>query len=195
MKLVNKINSKFLGIVVVLFFVGLAIATVAKPHPPGLDEVLAGSKSSFDLNFIFLGLFAVSLTTLTLAKSYEIISRKKSALPARSNKEDILSEENSRLISFNRGLQQENENLKRIRKQLEESLADRMGNEDLLKKSTLNLRRELEKLLAEKEKLTLEANRRNWDLPKKSEPKPAAAPRTKALKKKPKPAAQKRKKR
>lgn len=188
MKVINRVNTKFLGIVAVVFFLGLAISTFAKPHSPGLDEVLSGSRASLDMNFVFLGLFALSLTTLTLAKSYEIISRKKSAVPESSNKEEILTEENSRLISFNRGLQQENENLKRIRKQLEESLAERMGNEDLLKKSTLNLRRELEKSLAEKEKLTLEANRRNWEL------KPVTVKPVKALKKKAKPAIKKRKK-
>ncbi|MFA4904995.1 MAG: hypothetical protein WC645_00630 [Candidatus Margulisiibacteriota bacterium] len=148
-----------------LFLVGLAVNTIAQPHPPGLDEVLSGSRASWDLNFVFLGLFALSLTTLTLAKSYEIISRKRGELPVNSNKEEILTEENSRLISFNRGLQQENENLKRIRKQLEESLAERMGNEDVLK-------RELAKLLS-----------------------PAAVSHPKALKKKAKPAAKKRKKR
>lgn len=170
MKVINRVNTKFLGIIVVLFFVGLAIATVAKPHPPGLDEVLSGSRASWDLNFIFLGLFALSLTTLTLAKSYEIIFRKKAALPDSSNKEEILTEENSRLISFNRGLQQENENLKRIRKQLEESLSERMGNEDVLK-------RELNKLLSQKEETKSQIIKKPIALKKKS--KPAAKKRKK----------------
>jgi hypothetical protein len=145
LKIVNRVNTKFLGVIVFLFLVGLAINTIAKPHPPGLSEVLSGSKSSLDLNFFLLGLCALSLTTLTLAKSYQMLSRKKELLPQRSGKEEILTEENARLISFNRGLQQENENLKRIRRQLEGSLAERLGNEDLLK-------RELAKLLSEKKK-------------------------------------------
>ena len=185
MKLVIRINTKFLGVIVFLFLVGLAINTIAKPHPPGLTDVLSGSKSSLDMNFLLLGLCALSLTTLTLAKSYQMLSRKKELLPQRSGKEELLTEENTRLLSFNRGLQQENENLKRIRKQLEESLAEKMGNEDLLKKSTVNLRRELEKMLAEKEKLTLEANRKTWELPKlPKKKKPIKAKATKKRKKK-----------
>ena len=185
MKIVNKVKTRFLGIMILLFLVGLAINTIAKPHPPGVADVLSGSKSSLDMNFLLLGLCALSLTTLTLAKSYQMLSRKKELLPQRSGKEEILTEENARLLSFNRGLQQENENTKRIRKQLEESLAEKMGNEDLLKKSTVNLRRELEKLLAEKEKLTLEANRKNWELPKlPKKKKPVKAKATKKRNKK-----------
>ena len=145
MKIVNKVKTRFLGIMILLFLVGLAINTIAKPHPPGVADVLSGSKSSLDMNFLLLGLCALSLTTLTLAKSYQMLSRKKELLPQRSGKEEILTEENARLLSFNRGLQQENENTKRIRKQLEGSLAERLGNEDLLK-------RELAKLLSEKKK-------------------------------------------
>lgn len=163
MKVINRVNTKFLGIIVVLFFVGLAISTLAKPHPPGLGEVLSGSRASWDMNFVFLGLFALSLTTLTLAKSFEIFSRKRDALPVKSNKEEIFAEENSRLISFNRGLQQENENLKRIRKQLEESLSERMGNEDVLK-------RELSKLLSQKEETKSQIVKKPIALKKKTKP-------------------------
>jgi len=140
-----KVKTRYLGLIILILFVALAINTIAKPHPPGLSEVLSGSKSSLDLNFFLLGLCALSLTTLTLAKSYQMLSRKKELLPQRSGKEEILTEENTRLLAFNRGLQQENENTKRIRKQLEGSLAERLGNEDLLK-------RELAKLLSEKKK-------------------------------------------
>jgi len=176
MEIVRKIKTRYLWLATLLFFAALSIKTLARHTAPGISEVLQGQKFSLDFGLWTVGFFALSLATLSLAKGYEIFARTlsspgKKTIKKDSSEMDIISEENNRLMAYNRTLQQQNEDLSRQVRRLEEAHKERAGHEEMLKKSTYSLRREFEKVLAEKEKLALELNQFNqksllWAKPK-----------------------------
>jgi hypothetical protein len=166
MEIVKKIKTRYLWPTTLLFFVVLGLKTLASRGNPGISEVLQGQKFSLDFGLWTVGFFALSLATLSLAKGYEIFARTlnspgKRSLKKDSSEMDIISEENNRLMAYNRTLQQQNEELSRKVQRLEEAFKERAGHEEMLKRSTIGLRREFEKVLAEKEKLSLELNQFN----------------------------------
>jgi hypothetical protein len=192
MEIVSKIRTRYLWMVTLLFLIILSLNTFAGPQsaPPGLTEVLQGKNPAWNWGFLMVGLFALSLATLSFAKSLEIFKRgQNSKEENRTGSEmDILKEENNRLLSFNHNLHQENESIKKRLRGAEESLSERSKQEEVLMRNFNSLKREYEKILGEREKLTLDLNSAQQDnwlklQPVKKEKKARAANKTSPKKK------------
>jgi len=167
MEIVSKIRTRYLWMVTLLFLMILSLNTFAGPQAaaPDLTEVLQGKNPAWNWGFMMGGLFALSLATLSFAKSLELFKRgQNSKADNRSGSEmDILKEENNRLLSFNHNLHQENESVKKRLRGAEESLSERSKQEEVLRRNFNSLKREYEKVLGEREKLTLDLNSAQQD--------------------------------
>ena len=174
MKLINRIRMGILLILVLMVMIVSACQVFAKSSSPSLALVLkkASSGGSPNINFsvLFVSLLGLSLVTLSFVKGIELLNKRQKGgfddSPTFKQEVDVVKGENSRLLSSNKDLRQENEILKKAKNEiqtkllsLEKAFKERLNNEDILKRSALNLRKECEKLLDKNEKLTLELNR------------------------------------
>ena len=106
-----KIRTRYLFLLTLLLFLFLSLSTIAKPAAPDISEVLMRDSGAISWQIFTMGLFALSLATLSFAKGYEILKRRK--VIQGSGEVEIIEEENSRLLSFNRKLERENEEAKK----------------------------------------------------------------------------------
>lgn len=174
MKLVGCVRTRILWILVLLSLIVLSYGTFARSSSPSLNVVLQkasmGGGPNINLSVLFVSLLGLSLVTLSFVKGIELLRRKQKGgsddSPTFKQEVDVVKGENSRLLSSNKDLRQENEILKKAKSEiqtkllsLEKAFKERLNNEDILKRSALNLRKECEKLLDKNEKLTLELNR------------------------------------
>jgi|GEM_PF-1339367 len=175
-KISKKFGGKFvviLGVLLVILAVVLTVRIIsAKRQPPSLEEVLSQQHSPekgkpFDFSILITSLVGFSLAAMSLAKGYEIISRRKSSDDICLPKEDFsqldrklgektqevekLSHANEELLAQTGELDTrlkiaacEVEELKRI--------------EQMLRKSNISLGKDCERLKAENEELMLQAN-------------------------------------
>ncbi|HTY12794.1 MAG TPA: hypothetical protein VMD02_01255 [Candidatus Omnitrophota bacterium] len=170
MSFISKVRARHLVSIISVSLLLLSVQVLAKKNAPDLGDVLQGGHSGFDFSFALIGFFALSLATLSVAKGYEIFSKMKDGKEKdiKSSEIDILKEDNDRLMGMHSSAQYENESLRKDVLRLESSLRERASQEEIVKKNELGLRKELEKLLqeknrlvAEKEDLMLKANQRS----------------------------------
>jgi hypothetical protein len=156
MKPISKVNIRWF--LALIFCVLLIVPVLASDSASHLSDVLSSSKASrasFDFNYLLIGFVALSLTTLSFAKGYEIFTRGKD----RKEKQrectelEILKEENDRLIKTNAAAMRENDELKRAVARLEESFREKSAQEESLLRNIAGLKKEFERLNAEKQKL------------------------------------------
>ena len=166
MKTLLKIKTRYLLITVFLFMVVLSLQVFAKRSGPDLTDVLQGHKASFDLSYLMIGFFALSLATLSFAKGYELLTRPKKE--EKNSELDILKEENCRYFELNARTQKENEDITRQILRLESAFREKAGQEEVLAKNASSLKKEFEKLQAEKNKLLAEKEALNLELNQKS---------------------------
>lgn len=176
----RSIKTRVIFVSSLVFLLFLSYFTMAKSSPPSIDDVLKGPTTSLDWKNVLIGFFALSFGTLSAAKAYEIFKK------AKSKKEEDITEfcdsemknlktEMDRLTCEVKYKNAENESLRGHIHRLEEAMKEKSSNEELLKKSISSLRKECEKFLHEKEKLTLELSCRNLaDLLPKEEKKSEA---------------------
>lgn len=166
-----KLSFRFIVssvVFVILITAGfLILSASAKSFPPGIDEVLRKSAEPFNWTALLIGFFALSLSTLSAAKAYELFKKSTPkdslVLPKMDDSViDSLKSEIGEISSDIRRKEEENNLLKDQIKNMEHALQERIASEDILKKSVTGLRRECEKLLSEKEQLTLEVNRHKF---------------------------------
>jgi hypothetical protein len=106
-----KIRTRYLFLITLLLFLFLSLSTIAKPAAPDISEVLMRDSGAMSWQIFTMGLFALSLATLSFAKGYEILKRRQAIQG--SGDIEIIQEENSRLLNFNRKLERENEDVKK----------------------------------------------------------------------------------
>jgi len=152
-----KIRTRYLFLLTLLLFLFLSLSTIAKPAAPDISEVLMRDSGAISWQIFTMGLFALSLATLSFAKGYELLKRRK--VIQGSGEVEIIQEENSRLLSFNRKLERENEEAKKKVSVIESALKEKNQQEESLIKSANALRKEYEKIAGEKERLAVEVNR------------------------------------
>lgn len=158
MDFVSRIRVRYLALTISAFIFFLHAQVLAKRSAPDISDVLQGSRGGFDLGIAVVGFFALSLATLSVAKGYELFTKIKDnrGKEGRSAEMDILKEENDRLLGLNSTMQYENEVLRKDLARLESAVADGAVQKDTAKKNELGLRKEIEKLLAEKARLAAE---------------------------------------
>ncbi len=183
-KITSPFRSKFgkiwLSLLVLVLLITAARYLFFNSAPPTLEDVLSQqhvreSSNSKNLSLIIASLVALSLTALSLAKSYEIVKRKKACpemiLPevkeepapvdlSKDREIDELGQIKETLMMQNGELQTqlrisacEIDELKRI--------------EQMLRKSNISLGKGCERLKAENEELVLKANTIKIAKPKK----------------------------
>ncbi|MEA3494134.1 MAG: hypothetical protein U9R38_07120 [Candidatus Margulisiibacteriota bacterium] len=184
----NKITSSFRGksgkillsLLVLVLLITVSRHLFFNSSPPTLEDVLsrqhAGESSDpKNLSVIIASLVALSLTALSLAKSYEIVKRKK-ACP-----EMILPEVKDEPMPVDLGEDREIEELSQIKEtlmlqngelqtQLRISaceIEELKRIEQMLRKSNISLGKACERLKAENEDLVLKANTIKIAKPKK----------------------------
>lgn len=150
-----------------IIFMSFAYAVPAHVATPGIDEVLKKSAEPFNWTALLIGFFALSLSTLSAAKAYELFKKSTPkdslVLPKMDDSViDSLKSELTEISSDIRRKEEENNLLRDQIKSIERALQERVVSEDILKKSVVSLRKESEKLLSEKEQLTLEVNRHKF---------------------------------
>lgn len=162
----GKIKSRYIFISMLFLVLVLAYVTSAKTAPPGIEDVLRKPGFTFDWKGVFVGFFALSLSTLSFAKAYEIFktskAKKKDALPENPIEESMKTELD-RIACELKYKNKESEELMSQIHRLQEEIKRKIEKEDTLKKSIISLRKEYDKTLIEKENLTLELNRQNLE--------------------------------
>ena len=202
MKMIARIRTGILLVLVLAVLIVSACQVFAKSSSPSLALVLkkasSGGGPNINLSVLFVSLLGLSLVTLSFAKGIELLSKKQKGgsddSPTFKQEVDVVKGENSLLLSSNKELRQENEITKKAKNEiqskllsLEKAFRERMSNEEILKRSAANLRKECEKLLDKNEKLTLELNRSGLDIlppAKRSKKKGKAKVKAKVKKKK-----------
>ncbi len=146
-----------------VFVLILSYYTSAKSAAPGIDDILKRPGFSVDFGGIFVGFFALSLSTLSIVKAYEIFrgsSKKEDGVSHFLSSEiDSLKSELDKVCCELKIKNSEIEALSSKLRHTEEIVDERVNSENLIKKSLGALRKEYEKLLNEKESLDLELNR------------------------------------
>ncbi|MFH2033282.1 MAG: hypothetical protein ABIJ26_01080, partial [Candidatus Margulisiibacteriota bacterium] len=171
------IKFRVLLAVLVLVFGGFCLFMYSSVQSPTLQAVLAGEKKSFDYGFVIFGLFAFSLATLSLAKSYELLQNKSTEdsgeLKKQASKTNyaVMRGENERLIELNKNLDERLADLKKDRnsliqqlKKFEEAFKERVTNEEFLKKTVGAIKKENQKLEDEKNQICLDFARLQKEL-------------------------------
>ncbi len=166
--MISRVRSRVILAFASFFLLALMVNSFAKSSPPALSDVLKKSGPSFDWGTLFFGFFALSLGTLSLAKAYDVFKKsndKKSEPKSAFSDAEIMNlrikiDDVSSSLKFKN---EENEELKGQISEFKESLKEKLNGEELLKKGISSLRKECEKLVAEKEKLNLELSRKNWE--------------------------------
>lgn len=139
-----------------------------KKNSPTIEMVLKQQYSSFDYKYV-LGFFALSIATLSFAKSYEILKKRRepkiiediSSIGAEDKPEDDGKEE---FIKALEASENENSYLKEKIQGFEDYIRQKTYAEDLYKKSVSSLKKAKEKLVEEKEGFLLEINRLHLQL-------------------------------
>lgn len=177
MEKLSKIRVRSIVASASVLIIVFAYHAMAKSNAPALTEVLRKQNPSMDWGSLFFGFFALSLSTLTFAKAFEVFKKSNSKkdepkIEFDNTEIDSLKSQVEELTSFVHRKNVETETLRAQIGQMEETIRERMNSEELLKKSSISLRKECEKLLSEKEQLTLELNRKNWEVLFAKEEKP-----------------------
>lgn len=168
MEIISKVRARYLVLYAIFFLTFLSLGSFAKSAPPTLDEVLKKPGPAFSWNNILFGFFALSLSTLSMAKAYELFKKTGNKSATSDNDIDKTEIENlkCKIDEFSSTMAYKNEEEQDLRDQvllLEESLKEKLDSEELMKKSISSLRKECEKLVSEKEKLNLELSRKSWE--------------------------------
>ncbi|MBI5700403.1 hypothetical protein HZC34_00950 [Candidatus Saganbacteria bacterium] len=144
----SKIRVRSIAIASIMILVSAA-SVFAKTHAPDLAEVLKKQSPQTDWSFLVFGFFALSLSTLSLAKAYEVFKKsqckKEEPKMEFDNSEiDLLKSEAAELKSVISRKNVETETLRAQIYSLEKSVQERINGEDLLKQMTLELKKPLE---------------------------------------------------
>lgn len=164
----------WLSLLVFLLVILSARLAFSSQESSSLREVLLNTPSRhtpFDPATIIMILLAFSLTTLSLAKGYEILRRANfpklilpggKSLPLNNNGDKELIDELKMSLDETRGSKEnmlkENEDLRSKRKIMHLELEELKRVEHMLRKSNLSLDKECERMKAENETLTLKAS-------------------------------------
>jgi hypothetical protein len=174
-KIGEALKSRLGRILVLLLLVAVVIVATRflffKPAPPSLADVLnQESKGSFDLSLIILSLVGCSLAALSLAKSYEIVRRKRPVAEAfipkvmeEDNSENLAEEmENNRqieeLMQSKRAMLDQNGELQSQLKVYSSEIDELKRIEQMLRKSNIALGKDCERIKLDNEELTLKVN-------------------------------------
>lgn len=174
-KISQGLKSRFVVIWIALLvvIVGLvAVRYLFNQTPPTLVEVLSQdhvkkSGFSWDLSLIFASLAAFSLAALSLAKGYEMVSRKKpveavcpSGVEVGVLEKDIegKNQEIEKLAKCNGDLQECKGELETRLKIVNCEVEELKRIEQMLRKSNISLGKECERLKSDNEELMLRAN-------------------------------------
>jgi hypothetical protein len=198
-KISTNLKIKFAVVWLSLLLI-LVIATAVRvistsQSPPSLGEVLSqehaqNEKRPFDFSMIIASVVGFSLAAMSLAKGYEIVSRRKSADDICLPKEDFSqldrklgekSQEVEKLSHANEDLLAQNGELDTRSKIATCEIEELKRIELMLRKSNISLGKDCERLKAENEELMLQANSIKI---KATAPKRVAKTKVKILKKK-----------
>lgn len=180
----NKwILISLIGIIFVCALVFLLLNLQMKSATPTIGDVLTKGQSSerafFDpwqLNFALMGLLMVSFVALTVqgirkpkcdCATKENIYDKVTAESEPNPVEDEFRQlklEHEEIHRTHTKVLSEKTSLEKEIKKYEDIISNMLGNEEVLKKSNEALRKKYDRLVAEKENLILEINRKNWEL-------------------------------
>lgn len=168
MEIISRVRFRIVLTCAFLFLLLTAYSSFAKSAPPSLDEVLKKPAATFSWSNLVFGFFALSLSTLTIAKAYEIFKKtgEKKEISNNEYNEAEIESLKCKINEISTSLCYKNEESQKLRDQillLEGSFKEKLDCEELLKKSISSLRKECEKLIAEKEKLNLEISRKSWE--------------------------------
>ncbi|OGC08607.1 hypothetical protein A2230_03825 [candidate division WOR-1 bacterium RIFOXYA2_FULL_36_21] len=166
MKLILKIEALFF--LVFMFF--LSHNAYAVSYDPGIKDVLEGQAFMYNWMFISLGGLIV-LGIAVFAVKAHFISLKKKKLKNEEIQEKEASKEVPQLKELEAKLfftaaelkqkEAENEIFKKELMKMHDIIEERRKNEEMLRKSAIELRREQERVVMEKERLAIELNKKN----------------------------------
>lgn len=179
----NKwILISLIGIILICALVFLFLNLQMKSATPTIGDVLNKGQSSerafldpWQLNFALMGLLMVSFVALTVqgmrkpkcncAKEniYEKVTAESEPNPAEDEFRQLKLEHEEIHRTHTKVLSEKTSLEKEIKK-YEDIISNMLGNEEVLKKSNEALRKKFDRLVAEKENLILEINRKNWEL-------------------------------
>lgn len=162
----------FVGIIL-FFFAIISLFVFAYPKSVDLEVVLKGSGVSLgNEGIVLFSVLAFTLAFVSVAKGYELFKKEKEGHNnSLSFKVAELTSSNHKVNSFNKQLLEKNQKLKKEKHDFYfkiNDMQDRVSHADeqekLLHKSIMVLKRDIEKLLGQKEQLLMDLNSKDLEL-------------------------------